>query len=111
MFQASAYLGAIAGGADEKQKKSLSQFGLNLGLAFQIADDILDVVSDTKTLGKTAGKDVKQGKITYPAVFGLEESKKIIKKIAQQAIENLSSFGDKAAILKELTSVMIDRTK
>ena len=111
MFQASACLGAIAGGASENDKQLLSQFGLNLGLAFQVADDILDVVSDSKTLGKTAGKDAKQGKVTYPAVFGLEESRKTAQRIAQQAIENLSSFGEKAAMLKELTFEIIDRTK
>ncbi len=111
MFQASACLGAIAGGADEKQKKCLSQFGLNLGLAFQVADDILDVVSDTKTLGKTAGKDAKQGKVTYPALFGLEESRKHAENTIKQAIENLSSFGEKAQILKSLAYEIIHRTK
>jgi len=111
MFQASARLGAIAGSADEEQKKCLSQFGLNLGLAFQVADDILDVVSDTKTLGKTAGKDAKQGKVTYPALFGLEESRKHAENIINQAIENLSSFGEKAQTLKSLAYEIIHRTK
>lgn len=111
MFQASTSFGAIAGGADEKQKQLLSQYGLNLGLAFQVADDILDVVSDSKTLGKTAGKDAQQGKMTYPALFGLEESKKHAKNIVTQAIENLKPFGDKAEILKSLATEIIERTK
>lgn len=111
MFQASAVLGAIAANANHIQIKDLSRFGLNLGLTFQIADDILDVVSDSKTLGKTAGKDAKQGKITYPAIYGLEESKKKAQVITQKAVENLSSFGDKAEILKKLTLEIIDRVK
>jgi geranylgeranyl diphosphate synthase type II len=111
MFQASAALGAIAGGADEMQKKSLSRFGLNLGLAFQVADDILDVVSDTKTLGKTAGKDAKQGKVTYPALFGLDESRRHAENIIEQTIESLLPFGQKAQILKSLAYEVINRTK
>ncbi len=111
MFQASAVLGAIAGGANEKQRQILSEFGLNLGLAFQIADDILDVVSDSKTLGKTAGKDVKQGKLTYPAVFGLEESRKKAQQIASKAAQILEPFGSRAATLKELALVLVDRNR
>ncbi|MFA5292696.1 MAG: polyprenyl synthetase family protein [Phycisphaerae bacterium] len=111
MFQASACLGAIAGGADEKKKQLLSQFGLNLGLAFQISDDILDVVSDSKTLGKTAGKDAKQGKLTYPAVLGLDESKKNAREIAHKAAKILEPFGEKAIILKELALTLVDRKK
>ena len=111
MFQASACLGAIAGCANKGQKESLSQFGLNLGLAFQVADDILDVVSDTETLGKTAGKDAVQGKTTYPAIFGLDESRKKAQKMVLAAVDNLSTFGDKAQILKSLANEIIDRTK
>ena len=111
MFQASAVLGAIAGGANEKQRQILSEFGLNLGLAFQIADDILDVVSDSKTLGKTVGKDVKQGKLTYPAVFGLEESRKKAQQIATKAAQILEPFGSRAATLKELALVLVDRNR
>jgi geranylgeranyl pyrophosphate synthase len=111
MFQASAVLGAIAGGANEKQRQLLSKFGLNLGLAFQIADDILDVVSDSKTLGKTAGKDAKQGKLTYPAVFGLEESGKKAQQIAGKAAQILEPFGIRAAELKELVLALVDRNR
>ncbi|OQA03075.1 MAG: Farnesyl diphosphate synthase [Planctomycetes bacterium ADurb.Bin401] len=111
MFQASVCLGAAAGSANETQKKSLRQFGMNLGLAFQIADDILDIVSDTVTLGKTAGKDAQQGKSTYPALYGLEESRKKAEKMVQAGIESLDAFGDKAGILKSLAFEIIDRTK
>jgi geranylgeranyl pyrophosphate synthase len=87
------------------------EFGLNLGLAFQIADDILDVVSDSKTLGKTVGKDVKQGKLTYPAIFGLEESRKKAQQIAAKAAQILEPFGSRAATLKELALVLVDRNR
>jgi len=111
MFQAAVLLGAIAADADSRQKETLAEYGLNLGLAFQVADDILDVVSDTQTLGKTAGKDAKQGKVTYPALFGLEESRKRAEKIVSAAIENLAMFGSKADILKSLAKEIIDRAK
>ena len=111
MFRASALLGAIAGGADEKQRETLALFGLTLGLGFQVADDIIDVSSTSSQLGKTAGKDAKQGKLTYPAVFGLEKSKENARQIARKAVDMLEPFGDKAAALKELALVLVDRTK
>lgn len=111
MFQASSCLGAIAANANKVQTELLWQYGLNLGLAFQVADDILDVISDSETLGKTAGKDAKQGKTTYPALYGLEESRKRAEKMVQAAVKNLESFGDKAQVLKALAAEIIDRTK
>jgi geranylgeranyl pyrophosphate synthase len=111
MFRASAMLGAIAAGADEKQKEILASFGLTLGLCFQVADDIIDVSSTSQQLGKTAGKDAKQGKLTYPAVFGLEKSRENAEQIAHKAVDMLKPFGDKAAILKELALSLVNRTK
>jgi len=111
MFRASALLGAIAADADEKQREPLALFGLTLGLGFQVADDIIDVNSTSSQLGKTAGKDAKQGKLTYPAVFGLEKSKENARQIAQKAVDILKPFGDKAAVLKELALALVDRTK
>jgi geranylgeranyl diphosphate synthase type II len=109
MFRASALLGAIAGGASQQEKDLLGRFGLKLGLGFQIADDILDVSSTSQELGKTAGKDAKQGKLTYPAVFGLEQSKKKARRIADEAAEILESFGEKANVLKELAFALLCR--
>ncbi len=111
MFCASALLGAIAAGASRQQKDLLGRFGLKLGLGFQIADDILDVSSTNVQLGKTAGKDAKQGKLTYPAVFGLEQSKKKAIESADQAAEILEPFGERAVVLKELTCALLHRTK
>ncbi len=111
MFRASAMLGAIAASADEKQREILASFGLALGLGFQVADDIIDVSSTSQQLGKTAGKDAKQGKLTYPAVFGLEKSRENAEQIAQKAVDILKPFGDKAAVLKELALSLVNRTK
>ena len=111
MFRASALLGVIAANADEKQKEIISSFGLALGLGFQIADDIIDVSSTSQQLGKTAGKDAKQGKLTYPAVLGLAESRKKAQEIANEAVRILEPFGDGAIILKELALALVDRTK
>jgi geranylgeranyl diphosphate synthase, type II len=111
MFCASALLGAIAAGASEEQKDLLGRFGLKLGLGFQIADDVLDVSSSSTELGKTAGKDAKQGKLTYPAVFGLEQSKKKAHQTAEQAVQILEPFGPKADVLKELAYLLLRRIR
>lgn len=111
MFYASALLGAIAGGASQQQKDLLGRFGLKLGLGFQIADDILDVSSTSTQLGKTAGKDAEQGKLTYPAIFGLEQSRKKADELANQAAEILEPFGKKANMLKGLVLALLNRTK
>jgi len=111
MFCASALLGAIAAGASGQQKDLLGRFGLKLGLGFQIADDILDVSSTSQRLGKTAGKDAKQGKLTYPAVFGLEQSRKKAIELAEEAAEILEPFGEKANVLKELAFALLRRTR
>lgn len=111
MFAASAVLGAIAADASQQQKDLLNSFGLKLGLGFQIADDILDVSSTSAQLGKTAGKDAKQGKLTYPAVFGLEQSEKEAWRIADEAAKIIDSFGQNAAILKELVFMLLRRIR
>jgi geranylgeranyl pyrophosphate synthase len=109
MFAAAAGLGAIAGGATGQQLGALLEYGLKLGLCFQIADDILDVTSETKELGKTAGKDQQQGKLTYPSLVGLDESKKIAEQITRQAVEALSCFNSCADLLRQLAERMLNR--
>jgi geranylgeranyl diphosphate synthase, type II len=111
MFCGAAVMGGICGGADEKQLKRLCEYGLKVGLGFQIADDILDVCGTSKQLGKTSGKDAKQGKQTYPAVVGLEKSKKLAEKIADEAVASLESFGKKAEPLRQLVEALLNRTK
>ncbi|MCP2937279.1 polyprenyl synthetase family protein, partial [Salmonella enterica subsp. enterica serovar Typhimurium] len=70
-------MGAIYAGATPEELAALTSYGEHAGLAFQIVDDILDIEESSEALGKTAGKDVAQGKITFPAVYGLAESKKM----------------------------------
>ena len=111
MFQCAALCGAIAGRANMSQVRALSEYGLKVGLAFQIADDILDICGSSEQIGKTAGKDVKAAKCTYPAVVGLERAKKIEKNLADQAVKALNSFGLKADILRELPMVLLQRTR
>ena len=77
LLRASLRLGAIYAGADDAQYAALSCYGEHVGLAFQIVDDILDVEESSEALGKTAGKDAQQQKITFPAVYGLDESRRM----------------------------------
>jgi geranylgeranyl pyrophosphate synthase len=111
MFASAAVIGGICGGANEKQLKRLREYGLKTGLGFQIADDILDVCGTSEQLGKTSGKDARQGKQTYPAVVGLEKSKKLAKKLADEAVAALGSFGEKAGVLRQLAESLLNRTR
>jgi len=109
LIEASVVCGAILGGGNSKQIKSLSKFGKFLGLAFQIVDDILDVIGDEKKLGKKTNSDLKKDKITYPKIVGLEESKKLAATYTEEAIKALEPFGKKAEFLKELTYYLLNR--
>lgn len=111
MFRCAAVMGGICGVAHESQLKYLGEYGLKLGLGFQVADDILDVCSTSEELGKTSGKDVRQGKATYPAVVGLEESRQSARKLADEAVEALKSFGKEADTLRQLAGVLLNRTR
>jgi geranylgeranyl pyrophosphate synthase len=127
MFASAAVMGGICGStpstllrtdslttggrAGEKQLKRLREYGLKIGLGFQIADDILDVCGTSEQLGKTSGKDARQGKQTYPAVVGLEKSKKLAEKIADEAVAALKPFGEKAGVLRQLAESLLNRTK
>lgn len=111
MFAASAALGGIAGGADDQQLSALLSYGLNLGLGFQIADDLLDVTANSEQLGKTAGKDVQQGKLTYPALMGIDESRRQLQTLTDQAILAIKPFGGRAVLLEQLALELQHRTK
>ncbi|MGA2070514.1 MAG: polyprenyl synthetase family protein [Sedimentisphaerales bacterium] len=111
MFAAAAVMGGICAGAKDKQLKRLREYGLKVGLGFQIADDILDVCGTSRQLGKTSGKDARQGKQTYPAVVGLEKSKKSAEKIADEAVAALKPFGEKAEALRRLVETLLNRTR
>jgi len=111
MFSCAAVMGATCGGANEDQIRCLREYGFNIGLGFQIADDILDVSGSSEHLGKTAGKDVKAAKLTYPSILGIEKSKELEKKFAHEAVEILEQFDSKADILRQLARVLLERTK
>ncbi len=111
MFRCAARMGALCGGAARESLEALGQYGLKIGLGFQIADDILDVSASSEQLGKTAGKDVKAAKCTYPAVVGIEKAKELERRLAQEAVALLTPFGAAADILRRLAVVLLDRNK
>jgi len=111
MFRCAAAMGGICGGANERQLKCLREYGIKVGLGFQIADDILDVSASSVQLGKTSGKDARQGKATYPAIVGLDKSKKLAKKLADEAVAALKPFGKKSDTLRRLVTMLLNRTK
>jgi geranylgeranyl diphosphate synthase type II len=111
MFRCAAAMGAICGGANARQLNSLCEYGLKIGLGFQIADDILDVCASSEQLGKTAGKDRKAGKATYPAVLGLQKSRQLAKNLADEAVAVLKLFGHKADTLRQLALALLQRSK
>jgi geranylgeranyl diphosphate synthase type II len=110
LLKVSVRMGAIYAGADGAQLDALSRYGEHIGLAFQIVDDILDVVQDSAALGKTAGKDAAQGKITFPAVYGLEESRRMAEAERVNARAALGGFGESAERLRELADLIVERT-
>lgn len=102
-------LGAIAAGAAEATTARLGRFGRAVGLAFQIADDALDVEASSEQLGKSAGKDVARGKITYPAVFGLAESRRRADQLIEEALAELEPCGPEADLLRHLARYIVSR--
>jgi geranylgeranyl diphosphate synthase type II len=109
LLRASLRLGAIYAGASDEEYQALSRYGEHIGLAFQIVDDILDVEESSEALGKTAGKDAAQHKITFPAVYGLETSRQMAQKECERAHEVLGAFGHRAARLHELADLIVQR--
>lgn len=109
LLKASVRMGAIYAGATAAELEALSAYGEHAGLAFQIVDDILDVEESSEALGKTAGKDLQQQKITFPAVYGLAESKRMAEEERQRAHAALAPFGDRARRLVEIADLIVDR--
>src|SRR5579872_746765 len=109
LITASVVTGGIYADADAKQVESLRRFGKAIGLAFQIVDDILDVTQTSKQLGKTAGKDVASEKATYPALFGLEESRKKAQALLEDAYKSVQNLGHGNEALKNIARFLIER--
>ncbi len=111
LIKASVMSGVILAGGTEEQITAVSGYGRNIGLAFQIADDILNVIGDPKILGKRVGSDQEKKKVTYPAILGLEKSKDIQIKLVKKAIALLDKFDSKADPLREIAKYIIERRR
>ena len=111
LLTASVVTGGMYAGADASQLQSLRDFGQNIGLAFQIVDDVLDVTQTSEQLGKTAGKDTATEKATYPALFGIDASLKKADTLVAAASAALDVFGDRAATLREIAHFLVERKK
>lgn len=109
LLRASLRMGGIYAGADREQLHALSCYGEHVGLAFQIVDDVLDVEQSSETLGKTAGKDAQQHKITFPAVYGLERSREMAEEERLAAHLALRPFDERAERLRELADFIVHR--
>lgn len=110
LIRASARFGALLAGADRARCDALSEYGASIGLAFQIVDDVLDVVGSSDQLGKTAGKDAGQSKATYPALYGLEGSRERADRCLASALRALDRFGPDAWVLRALAELIVSRT-
>lgn len=109
MILAAARMGCYAAGADEKAVQAAAAYAANVGMAFQVTDDILDVTSDEATLGKSTGKDSRDNKSTYVTLYGLEKAKEMADAFTRQAVDALGCFGEKADTLKELAFYLAGR--
>jgi geranylgeranyl diphosphate synthase type II len=106
---ASVRMGAIYAGASGAELAAISRYGEHVGLAFQIVDDLLDIEEPSEALGKTAGKDEAQQKITFPAVYGLERSREMAEQERLQAHGALRMFGDRAERLRQIADFVVER--
>jgi farnesyl diphosphate synthase len=110
LIRASVRMGALIGAADAETLQRLDDFAGDLGLAFQIRDDILDVEADSAALGKTAGKDAAQHKSTYPALLGMAEAKQRLQVISERMDLRLRGFGEAAEPLRQLAHFAVSRS-
>ena len=102
-------LGGMSANCSPAQLRALTHFGHHVGLAFQVIDDILDVTQTSEHLGKTAGKDAAVRKATYPAIVGLEKSRRIARRLTARAFEALGAFNGRAAALEALAEFLLKR--
>jgi geranylgeranyl diphosphate synthase type II len=109
MIVASLQLGGMSAGATKTKLESLRSFGLHLGLAFQVVDDILDVTQTSQQLGKTSGKDAKAGKNTYPGLLGLDGARKEAGRLTRLAMKSLAGLEPRAARLREIADYLLQR--
>lgn len=111
LIQAAMTIGAVLAGADERAVERIERCAENIGVAFQIQDDILDVTSSTEVLGKPVGSDEKNHKLTYVTMHGLEKSRKQVEELSREAVAILQSFDKRNLFLETLTEQLIYREK
>lgn len=109
LIRASVKTGAILAGSSEEQLRCLSDYGERIGLAFQIIDDILDIEGETEVIGKPKGSDKKKDKMTYPKLFGIENSRHRASRLINEAIDVLAFFDEKADPLREIARYLLQR--
>ncbi len=110
LIRVSIVTGGLFAGATPDDLRRLTDFGTKAGLAFQIVDDVLDMTQDSEHLGKTAGKDVASDKATWPAVFGIEQSRKDAARLIAEAFAALDPYGESADSLKAVAKYLVERT-
>ncbi len=111
LIEASLEVGARLANASEEEIKTIRNYGRSIGLAFQIVDDILDIVSTTEELGKDVGSDIEKGKATYPALIGLEKSRERARELYEESIRALDSLKQDTTILRSIAAFIITRVK
>ena len=111
LIESSLMIGAIIGGASQAQVKQVEKMGSNVGIAFQIQDDILDIEGDAAELGKPIGSDLKNEKTTYVSLYGMDDAKKKVKELSDEAKEILKGFGQSGTFLEGLFEYLIYRKK
>jgi len=109
LITAAVKTGGLLACCSEQKLAALDSYGRNTGLAFQVIDDILDIEGDTKVLGKTAGSDEKKKKMTYPRLYGIEESKKKARELVDNAVDALTVFDEKAGPLRAIARRLLER--
>jgi geranylgeranyl diphosphate synthase type II len=111
LIEASLRCGAIIGAASREQMASLERFAKNIGLAFQVADDILNVEGNPDVMGKAAGTDTLREKNTYPSILGLNESKQFAKKLVYNALQAIENFDKRSDTLRAIATYVIERRR
>ncbi|MDE7333762.1 MAG: polyprenyl synthetase family protein [Lachnospiraceae bacterium] len=111
LIQAAFMIGAVLAGADKEAVAAMEKAAYNIGIAFQIQDDILDVTSSKEVLGKPVGSDERNHKLTYVTLHGLEESREEVRKLSREALHILGSFENRSRFLEELVNSLITREK
>jgi geranylgeranyl diphosphate synthase type II len=111
LIEASLLVGAMLAEASEKDMEIIRNYGRSIGLAFQIVDDILDIVSTTEELGKDAGSDVENGKATYPSIVGLEKSRERARELYEESVKVLDGLKCDTSILRSIAAYIITRVK